>query len=113
MFGAGIHFRQRLRLRGGADGLAAPGVLARESCSFTLEIAGRAILRGGVVQSSFPVSPAMGRRSMMESTLELYCAECGHVSVLDAREQAAILAELTMPAHVKIIDARAGATSGD
>ena len=36
--------------------------------------------------------------------MELECRHCGHVLILDARQQEAILAELTRPAQHKIID---------
>ncbi len=42
--------------------------------------------------------------TMEPDTLELHCSECGRTRTLDAREQAAILAELVRPSHVKLID---------
>ncbi len=47
-------------------------------------------------------------RNEMTGTLELICRECGHTRVLDAKEQAAIVAELKMPAQTKIIDCPCG-----
>jgi hypothetical protein len=61
-----------------------------------------------VSQPFFTGSLPVKNAAMKPDTLELICSECGQTRTLDAREQAAILSELTRPSHVKVIDCACG-----